>query len=126
MMAAAEVMTEGAWWRLSNVPSSDRFDEPTVCDVDFPAVALSRAEWDGSGQKLYLAMHAMNDAVLGRPTTMRVTGLGDPRRWIARTSDGPQVDVTQMGSDLLLHTSVGQQSVVVEQNQQDAFGERPQ
>jgi Linalool dehydratase/isomerase len=116
MMAAAEVMTEGAWWRLSNIPSSDRFDEPTVCDVDFPTVSLTRAEWDGRAQELHLAMHAINGSMHGRPTTMRVTGLGDPSRWTARTSDGPQVEVTTKGSDLLLHTSVGQHSVVVEQS----------
>jgi hypothetical protein len=116
MMAAAEVMTERAWWRLSNIPSSDRFDEPTVCDVDFPTVALTRAEWDDSAQELHLAMHAINDSMHGRPTTMRVTGLGDPSRWTERTSDGPQVEVTTKGSDLLLHTSVGQHGAVVERS----------
>jgi len=32
-MAAAEVMTEGAWWRLANVASEARFGEPTVVGV---------------------------------------------------------------------------------------------
>ena len=97
MMAAADVMTEGAWWRLSNMPSSERFDEPTVCDVDFPTVALTRAEWDGKAQQLHLAMDGMNGSVNGRPTTMRVTGLGDLSRWTARGSDGLQVEVTRKG-----------------------------
>jgi hypothetical protein len=87
-----------------------------VCDVDFPAVALTCAEWDRSAQELHLTMHAINDSMHGRPTTMRVTGLGDPGRWTARTSDGPRVEVTTQGLDLLLHTSIGQHSLVVEQN----------
>lgn len=115
MMAAAEVMTEGAWWRLSNLPSSDRFDEPTVCGVDFPTVALTIAEWDTEAQELRMTMDAMNDSVHGTPTTMRVTGLDDPNGWTARTSDGSRVDITTEGSDVLLHTSVGEHSLVVEQ-----------
>ena len=55
-MAAADAMTEGAWWRLGNVPSTDRFDEPTVCDVDFPTVALTRAEWDRDQRQLHLSL----------------------------------------------------------------------
>ena len=37
-----------------------RFDEPTVCDVDFPTVALTRAEWDARRERLHLA-HAADE-----------------------------------------------------------------
>jgi hypothetical protein len=114
MMAAAEATTEGAWWRLGNVSSADRFAEPTVCDVAFPTVALTRAEWDRAAQRLLLALHPMNDAAIGQPTSMRVTGLGDPGRWRATSPDGPAVEGEASGLDLIVRTPVGRHSVVVE------------
>ena len=42
---AAEDWLTGSWWRLANVGPGDRFTEPTVVDVDFPAVALREARW---------------------------------------------------------------------------------
>jgi hypothetical protein len=115
-MAAADAMTEGAWWRLGNVPSTDRFDEPSVCDVDFPTVALSRAAWDRDTQQLHLSLHPMNDRVAGQPTSMRVTGLDDPARWTVTSPDGPPVGVEVRGPDLVLRTEVGRHSFLVEPN----------
>ena len=116
MMAAAEVMTEGAWWRLSNVASTDRFDQPTVSGVDFPTVALTRAEWDDSAGQLHLSLHPMNESVQGRPTTLRVSGLEDPSRWTARSTDGSQLVAGVEAADLVLQVTVGEHSFVVEQN----------
>jgi hypothetical protein len=113
VMAAAEVMTEGAWWRLANVSSAARFDEPTVCDVDFPTVALARAEWDGDTGQLHLSLRAMNETVVGAPTSMRVTGLGDPGAFTARATDGVPVATEIDGADLLVHTQVGAHAIVV-------------
>ena len=42
-MAAAQVATEQAWTRLATVGPGTRFTEPTVVDVDFPTVALTRS-----------------------------------------------------------------------------------
>ena len=114
MMAAADVMTEGAWWRLGNVSSASRFDEPSVCDVDFPTVALTQAEWDGARRRLLVALQPMNARVEGTPTSMRVRGLGDPTAWRATSTDGPQPEVDAEGPDLLIRTSVGNHSLVVE------------
>jgi hypothetical protein len=113
-MAAAEAMTEGAWWRLANVPSTDRFNQPTVCDVDFPTVALSRAEWDSGARQLHVSTHSVNDAVQGQPTSMRVTGLGDPSRWTARSANGAPVEGEARGPDFLIRTVVGAHEFVVE------------
>jgi hypothetical protein len=113
-MAAADAMTEGGWWRLGNVSSSARFDEPTVCDVDFPTVALTRAEWDHGAQTLDLRLHPMNDSVVGAPTSMRVTGLDDPSRWTARCPDGAPLEVEVRDDDLVLGTAVGEHDIVVE------------
>jgi hypothetical protein len=114
MMAAAEVMTEGAWWRLANVSSADRFDEPTVVDVDFPTVALTRAEWDRQTQQLQLALHPMNDSVVGQPTSMRVTGLADPTRWHVTSPDNAPAEAEPEGPDLIVRTPVGRHSLTIE------------
>ena len=113
-MAAAEAMTEGAWWRLGNESTTERFDQPTVRDVDFPTVALSRADWDADTARLQLSMQPMNDAVVGQPTTMRVTGLDDPHRWTARTRSEVHLGVEVSGPDLLIHATVGQHDLLVE------------
>jgi hypothetical protein len=112
-MAAADAVTEGAWWRLGNVSTADRFDEPTVCDVDFPAVALTQAEWDCDSRRLLLSLHAMNKRVTGQTTTMRVTGLDDASSFTASSPDGAVVETELDGRDLVLRTHVGGHSLVV-------------
>jgi len=89
-MAAAQVATEGAWWRLANVGPGGRFEEPTVVGVDFPAVALREARWDPSTTTLTVT--PVGIAPNGRArTTFRVTNIGDPAQW---SIDGPlAVDV---------------------------------
>jgi hypothetical protein len=114
MMAAADVMTEGAWWRLGNVASAPRFEEPTVCDVDFPTVALTQAEWDGDAQRLLVALQPMNADVIGQPTSLRVVGLADPTRCRATSPGGAPVDVDVRGPDMIVRTSVGHHSLLVE------------
>lgn len=112
-MAAAEVVTEGAWWRLANVPSTDHFAEPTVCDVDFPTVALTRAEWDRAARTLHLTTQPMNDTVEGRPTTFRVTGLDDPQHFTARAAEGAPVEAEPEGPELIVRTVVGRHDIAV-------------
>ncbi|MGO9856958.1 MAG: hypothetical protein ACLPYY_18195 [Acidimicrobiales bacterium] len=112
-MAAADAMTEGGWWRLGNVSSAQRFDEPTVRGVDFPTVALTRAEWDPATRQLHLALNPMNDAVVGQPTSMRVSGLDDPTTFRAGSPNGAPVEAAVEGPDLVLRTSVGNHSVLV-------------
>jgi hypothetical protein len=114
-MAAADAMTQGAWWGLANTPSTARFAEPTVCDVDFPAVALTRADWDASSRRLELSLHPMNDAITGQPTSMRITGLGDPGRWTATspTSATVQIETEVRGPDLLVRTTAGRHDLTI-------------
>jgi hypothetical protein len=106
-LAAADAMTEGAWWRLANVPSAARFTEPAMRDVDFPGVALTRAQWDPGARQLHLSLHPMNDTITGQPTSMRITGLGDPGRWTATSPTGAAVETEVRGPDLLIRTTVG-------------------
>lgn len=115
-MAAADGMTEGGWWRLGNVSSAPRFDEPTVSGVDFPTVALTRAEWNSHARQLNLALNPMNDAVVGQPTTMRVSGLDDPAAYSAHSPDGVPLEVEVRGGDLVLQTQVREHSLLVAPN----------
>jgi hypothetical protein len=114
-MAAAEAMTEGAWWRLGNVSSSARFNEPAVCDVDFPSVALAQAEWDPDRRRLDLTLQAMNNTVIGQQTTLRVTGLEDPGTFRAAATDA-SIESEIRGADLVIHTPIGGHAITVASN----------
>ncbi len=116
MMAAAEAVSEGAWWRLGNHSSCDRFSQPSVVGVDFPTVALTRAEWDAGTRELHVAMHPLNDSVRGQPTSMGVAGLGDASRWAARSTVGAPVSAEPQGRELLVRASVDHCAFVVQQD----------
>jgi hypothetical protein len=63
---------------------------PQVVDVDFPSVALRRAEWvDGSLHLRLAPLHPARD----RWTQFRVTG-AEPRQWYQTGIDGATTDVT--------------------------------
>jgi hypothetical protein len=112
-MAAADAMTEGGWWRLGNVSSASRFNEPTVSGVDFPTVAMNRAEWDPLARQLHLALDPMNDAVVGQPTSMVVSGLEGPTAFKVISPDGARVESQVRGSDLVIRTQVGRHALLV-------------
>jgi hypothetical protein len=46
---------------------------------------------------------------------MRVTGLDDPSRWRVTSPDHAPAQIETRGPDLVIHTSIGTQSFVVEQ-----------
>ena len=48
MMMLSECGSPGAWWRVFNEPNRVRHDEPTVRDVDYPALGIVRARNDGA------------------------------------------------------------------------------
>ncbi len=84
-MAAAQIATEGSWWRLANVGPGNRFAEPTVVDVDFPAVALREARWDADpGTRTgTLTVTPMAIGEPGGTTSFRITNVAAPERWTA-------------------------------------------
>ena len=112
-MAAAEVMTEGAWWRVANTGAGGRFDEPTVTGVDFPDLTLTQAWWDDDRRHLVLATAPSSDAVVGRPTTFRVSKLGDPTSWTVDARDGAPVTTRVVEGDLEVHTTLGTHNLLV-------------
>ena len=107
-MAAAEATSEGAWWRLFNLRSQGRFTEPTVVGIDFPDLALTQASWDADRRLLFLATAPRSDRVVGRPTTFRLTNLGDASAWAIDSGDGTPTAITRADADLEVTTTIGE------------------
>ena len=96
-LAAAEASAPGMWERVSAAPVAQC---PQVVDVDFPTVALRRAEWfDGA---LHLRLAPVREEPR-RTTTFRITG-AEPRVWDVSGPEGTTVDVTANG--LIVRTPI--------------------
>ncbi len=89
-LAAAEAAGPGRWTRLSTAPL-DRC--PQAVDVDFPRLALRRAEW--VGDSLHLGLAPLVDDP-GRRSTFRVVGAG-PGPWRLSGPGGATVESTDRG-----------------------------
>lgn len=88
-LAAAEATGPGRWTALSAAPL-DRC--PQVVDVDFPTVALRRAEWVEGALHLEVApVHEDPEAT----TSFRIVG-AEPDEW---TVDGPEGTTAQTSAD---------------------------
>jgi hypothetical protein len=109
IMAAAEAVTPGAWTDLAN--EAPPVVAAEVVGVDFPTVSLRRAAW--SDGVLHLSTSPMNDAVVGAPTSWRVTGLDQPARWTATTPGGAPVETRIEDGELVVDTVVGAHTYVV-------------
>ena len=110
-MAAAQVASEGSWWRLANVGPGNRFREPTITGVDFPAVALSQARWDPTASSLTLTPVAIDPT--HTRTTLRVTTIGDPSRWSAHGPLTHEVVVRPVGEDIEVEMPIRGEPVVL-------------
>ncbi len=109
IMAAAEAVTPGAWTDLAS--TAPPWPSAEVVGVDFPIVSLRQAAWlDGV---LHLSTSPMNDAVVGTPTSWRVSGLDDPARWTVLTSGDVPVSTRIEAGDLVVETVVGAHDYVV-------------
>jgi hypothetical protein len=86
-LAAAEAAGPGLWSRLSEAPLDAC---PQVVDVDFPTVALTRAEWRGTSLHLRLAPLREDPRAW---TTFRLEGV-EPRVWCLSGVDNATMDVT--------------------------------
>ena len=85
-MAAAEAAGPGAWARLSEAPLERC---PQVVGVDFPRIALSRAEWiDG---RLHLRLAPLFDTAIER-TSFSVVGVEPDDSWQALGPTGVSIE----------------------------------
>jgi hypothetical protein len=74
---------------------------------------MNRAEWDPLARQLHLALDPMNDAVVGQPTSMVVSGLEGPTAFKVISPDGARVESQVRGSDLVIRTQVGRHALLV-------------
>ncbi len=85
-LAAAEASGPGMWSRLSAAPLERC---PQVVDVDFPNVALTRAEWRSGA--LHLRMAPLREDP-SRWTSFRIVDV-EPRLWYLTGIEGATMDV---------------------------------
>lgn len=76
----AEVGGAGAWSRIFKRPNLTRFAQPTVCDIDYPTVGVSRAWYDPDHRRLAIDTYAADGARRGAATSFRVTHVEHPTR----------------------------------------------
>ncbi len=89
-LAAAEAVAPGLWTRLSAAPLEAC---PQIVDVDFPAMAFTRAEWIGGNLHLRLAPLREDRNAF---TSFRLVG-AEPRQWDVHGLDGVTLDLTTTG-----------------------------
>jgi len=86
-MAAAEANGPGMWERLSAAPLEPC---PQVVAVDFPAVAMTRAEWINGSLFLHMSPLAPDPS---KRTTFRIVG-AEPRLWDYIGIEGAMIEST--------------------------------
>jgi len=109
---AGWVCEPGAWSRIFNAPNLNKFSEPTVEGVDFPRVALSQANWDGTA--LHLAAHPQNAAVANSITQIRICNLPAGADWVLVQADGGRVGLAKDGDDVRVELAVDNRPVTIE------------
>jgi hypothetical protein len=75
---AAEAGGKQAWWRIFNEPNLRKFDQPTVCGVDFPRLGISQAIYDEKQELLAVSTYAADPWMVGTSTTFTVDHLRKP------------------------------------------------
>ncbi len=74
-MMVAEVGEDDAWYRAFDAPHMDKFDAPTVEDVEFPALGVYQAWNDPESGTLYVGTYAASPDRRGLDTSWRVTNI---------------------------------------------------
>ena len=92
-LAAAEAAGPGLWTRLSAAPLDAC---PQIVDVDFPAMAFTRAEWIDGNLHLRLAPLREDRNVF---TSFRIVG-AEPRQWDVHGLDGVSLELTTNGLNI--------------------------
>ena len=95
---AGWVCERGSWSRIFNEPNLSKFDEPSVCGVDFPNVALSVARWDGT--KMHLCVQPKNNRLEGKMTEFKIVDLDRTKKWCLVSSDGQSIGLAAVGEEL--------------------------
>jgi hypothetical protein len=75
---AAEAGSKQAWWRIFNEPNLRKFNQPTVCGVDFPRLGISQAIYNEKKETLAVSTYSPDPWMTGTATTFTVDHLHEP------------------------------------------------
>jgi hypothetical protein len=104
----SEIGGPGAWWRLFNEPNLRKFEEPTVCGVDYPRVGLSEAYYDPGRRALALQTYAATPAAAGGQTRFRLVGLRRPEKCSVLREGAPYDRVRVHNGSLEIEATIEQ------------------
>jgi len=90
---------EGEWHRAFNEPDADKFDAPTVVDVDYPKLGLSSAYNDDARATLELETYAATRSEGPAQTRFRVTQLPDSSAVSVHRDGAVYENWTRLGPD---------------------------
>ncbi len=90
MMMAAEVGERGSWSKLFNEVNIDKFNQPTVEGIDFPALTLRQA-WNDLEHGMLSIRTVGTPSRRGKETSFTVSRIPDPSQVIVRC-DGNAFD----------------------------------
>ncbi len=100
---------EGEWHRAFNESDAEKFDAPTVVDVEYPSLGLSRAHNDDARGTLELETYVATRSAAGAPTRFRVTQLPDAPQALVLRDGAPYENWTRLGADSIeIHTDVAE------------------
>jgi hypothetical protein len=103
MMLAEAIERPGDWARATGPVTDERFNEPTVEEIDFPTLGVNQAAYDATNEALTVSTYAATPTD-GASSTFAVTGLGQSDDWSvscdgqaydrARVVDGDSLAIT--------------------------------
>jgi hypothetical protein len=90
---------EGEWHRAFNEADAEKFDAPTVVDVEYPKLGLALAYNDETRATLELETYVATRSDAGAATRFRVTQLPDASVASVLRDGAPYENWTRLGSD---------------------------
>jgi len=109
LMLGDLVDSEGGWYDAFNDSDEDKFNAPTVVDVDYPKIGLSRAENDDAKATLELETYVATSSEAGARTRFRVIQLPDAASVSVLRDGAPYEGWTRLGPDSIeIETDIAQ------------------
>jgi hypothetical protein len=109
----AEIGGAGAWPRLFNEPNLRKFEEPTVCGVDYPRVGLSEAHYDAGQRTLVLRTYAATPSAAGSETRFRVLNLKRPASCSVLVEGTPYARFRARNGELEIEATIDEKRYLV-------------
>ncbi|MGH7896398.1 MAG: hypothetical protein ACREQQ_00480, partial [Candidatus Binatia bacterium] len=109
LVMVCEAAGTGAWSRPFRQPNLEKFDQPTVEGIDYPALGVSRAWNDVEEGMLDISTYAATPSRRGQATAFRVTKLAAPASVTLWCDHQPFPRWRRIGEDAIeIETEVGE------------------